>query len=106
MIMTKMVNVFYRFKPYYWCSKLYKLEKKYVTDGCLKMADEVMEERLKKQSFENQSPRDDDDEDLEKPKNFINTLTDPRFGLSKEEIWHEINTLIGAVTPSNNFRVE
>lgn len=95
-----MLNVFYRIKPYYWLSKLRKLEKKYVTDGILKIADEVIEERRKKQS-EVATKCElilEEDEGLKKPKNFISTLTDPSHGLSNEEIWHEINTLIGAVS--------
>lgn len=97
-MMFKIVNIFYRFKPYYWLSNLYKLEKKHIINGVFKIADEVIDERRRKQAL----PAIDDsvsanDAYTKKSLNFITTLTDPSNGLTEEEIWHEINTIIAAV---------
>lgn len=101
--MMKMVNIFYRFKPFYWLSNLYKLEKKHVINGFLKFADEVIEERQEKSKHELSAEVSHDDEYSKKANNFITTLTDPTNGLTQEEIWHEINTVIAAVNCSRLF---
>jgi predicted CopG family antitoxin len=95
-----MLNILYRFEPYYRLSTLYKLEQKHIFNGLLTIADEVYDEKLQIKNKESIADHDiESDEGLKKrPKNFINTLMSPKSGLTEEEIKHEINTLVAAVS--------
>lgn len=95
-MMHKIINVLYRFKPYYWFSDVYKFEQEHLYGHVLKIADKVLEEKEKRE-LQADISMNFDEELTEQPKNFINALTDPSKGLSHEEIWEEINTLIAAV---------
>lgn len=104
--MKKMLNILYQIEPIYRWTKLHTLEQKHVFNGLLKIADEVYDEKLhlQKQMLEDESSvvTQDDDGYKRKPKNFLRTIMDPASGLTEEEIKHEINTLIAAVSIAIN----
>lgn len=91
--MTKMLNVLYRFKPFYKMTKICKLEKKHLFDGVFLIADEIYNEYQAKKK-----ESDDDDGYKKSPRNFINTLIDPKNGLDRDEVRDEINTFVTAVS--------
>lgn len=95
-MMSKMVNILYQFKPIYRFTKNYKLERKHIYNGVLKIADEICKEKQNNLLGEDQEIVYSDDDGSSK--NFISALLNPKNRLSDQEIKDEINTLIAAVT--------
>jgi hypothetical protein len=102
--MLRMYNFLYRIEPLYRFTKLYQLEQKHVHNGVLKIADEILEDKLEsRQKVEdNNNECIDHTEDGSKrnPKSFIQTLVDPKNEFSYQEMKDEINTMIAAVSKS------
>lgn len=97
-MMTKMFNVLYHFESIYRFTNLCKLERKYIHDGVLKVADEILKEHEDLEDLEADEHQDfEDGFTVKKPRTFIKTLLKSKNVLSDQEIKDEINTLVAAV---------
>lgn len=74
-------------------SKLYDLEKKHMTNGMFKMADDLIEQKEK-----NLNNNDVDATSTDGPQCFIDQLYKKRDEFDLDEIKDEINTIIIAVS--------
>lgn len=97
--MAKMLNIFFRFKPFYRLTKTYELEQRHLINGAFKVADEICDEKrsLREELRDTKEAIGEDDGYSKKPKNLINALLSPSNGLEEQEIKDEINTIIAAV---------
>lgn len=96
--MIKIFNFFYRIKPIYRLTKNYHLEQKYLHNGVLKIADEILDEKKNCLEKNNEfSENEQDGSNNKKSKSFIKIITDPKNNLSYEEMKDEINNFIAAV---------
>lgn len=85
---------------------MYQSEIKHIWNGVFKIADDIYDEKLLslKNTEEEETSTEDFDGYQRKPKSFINTLVDPKNGLTEEEIKQEINTLVAAVCDAQLVR--
>lgn len=98
--MSRLSKVWYHIEPIFKLSNLYKLQQKHIYEGVLKIADEILEEKKSKNSQEDLEEIDLEFEDggIRKPKIAVDQLLSAQNLLSHEEIHHEINTIIAAVS--------
>lgn len=99
-LMAKMLNIFFRFKPFYRLTKTHELEQRHLINGAFKVADEICDEKKglrEKSEATEETIHGEDDGYSNKPKSLINALLSPNNGLEEQEIKDEINTIIAAV---------
>jgi hypothetical protein len=97
--MLRMYNFLYRIEPLYRFTKLYQLEQKHVHNGILKIADEILEDKLESRlKIEDNNNECTYQDDKKNSKSFIQTLVDPKNEFSYQEMKDEINTMIAAVS--------
>lgn len=99
-ISERLFKVWLHFKPIFRLTDLYKREKKYVINGMLTIADDVLREKSLQDNEEipNNEETDEDKElNCKKPIIFIDQLFNLRHIFSQKEIKDEINTVIVAV---------
>lgn len=97
--MKKSLNVLYSFEPFYRLSNLYKLEKKHY-GGAEKTGREIYE-MIKTEAESSPEVKTDsvtDDGYSTKNKNVPQTLFNPAYNFTNDEIIDEINTMIVAVS--------
>ena len=99
-ISERLFKVWLHGKLLFRLTELYKREKKYVINGMLAIADDVLREKSLQNNEEiskNEESNEDKELNYKKPLIFIDQLFNLRHIFSQKEIKDEINTVIVAV---------